>query len=256
MRTHNIMIVGVGGQGSVLASKLLGRLLTERGYDVGLRGATPLPKPPLSERFMDDPENVLRLEDPNGTYYAMETAPGAEIVSRWQISSEEGLPTEAIHHWNGKAEVASCYVYTNAEGARFAVYAFDAGRIRYSMPLVMPAHIPVTLLLGRDRQIASLYRFLSDGGELPVTCFKHPQLYILASRDQTRLAVMLCNMFPDPVIRPILNLDADYEVIDSTSPDVRGQRSDNRRLRLDTVIPAYHYLCIEIQRQNRPDDSA
>ena len=34
MRTHNIMIVGVGGQGSVLASKLLGRLLTERGYDV------------------------------------------------------------------------------------------------------------------------------------------------------------------------------------------------------------------------------
>lgn len=34
MRTHNIMIVGVGGQGSVLASKLLGRLLTEQGHDV------------------------------------------------------------------------------------------------------------------------------------------------------------------------------------------------------------------------------
>ncbi|MBR1671676.1 MAG: indolepyruvate oxidoreductase subunit beta [Fretibacterium sp.] len=34
MSTKNIMIVGVGGQGSVLASKLLGRLLTGRGYDV------------------------------------------------------------------------------------------------------------------------------------------------------------------------------------------------------------------------------
>ncbi len=34
METRNIMIVGVGGQGSVLASKLLGRLLTEQGYDV------------------------------------------------------------------------------------------------------------------------------------------------------------------------------------------------------------------------------
>ena len=34
MRTQNIMIVGVGGQGSVLASKLLGRLLTSEGYDV------------------------------------------------------------------------------------------------------------------------------------------------------------------------------------------------------------------------------
>ena len=34
MDTKNIMIVGVGGQGSLLASKLLGRLLLTRGYDV------------------------------------------------------------------------------------------------------------------------------------------------------------------------------------------------------------------------------
>ncbi len=34
MKTTNVMIVGVGGQGSLLASKLLGNLLTEEGYDV------------------------------------------------------------------------------------------------------------------------------------------------------------------------------------------------------------------------------
>ena len=34
MKTKNIMIVGVGGQGTLLASKLLGRLLLKRGYDV------------------------------------------------------------------------------------------------------------------------------------------------------------------------------------------------------------------------------
>ena len=34
MQTKNIMIVGVGGQGTLLASKLLGRLLLTRGYDV------------------------------------------------------------------------------------------------------------------------------------------------------------------------------------------------------------------------------
>ena len=33
-KTTSIMIVGVGGQGSLLASKLLGRLLTDEGYDV------------------------------------------------------------------------------------------------------------------------------------------------------------------------------------------------------------------------------
>ena len=34
MQTKNVMIVGVGGQGSLLASKLLGRLLVSQGYDV------------------------------------------------------------------------------------------------------------------------------------------------------------------------------------------------------------------------------
>jgi indolepyruvate ferredoxin oxidoreductase beta subunit len=34
METKNIMIVGVGGQGSLLASKLLGKMLLEEGYDV------------------------------------------------------------------------------------------------------------------------------------------------------------------------------------------------------------------------------
>jgi len=34
METKNVMIVGVGGQGSLLASKLLGRVLLNRGYDI------------------------------------------------------------------------------------------------------------------------------------------------------------------------------------------------------------------------------
>lgn len=34
MNTKNIMIVGVGGQGTLLASKLLGKLLLGKGYDV------------------------------------------------------------------------------------------------------------------------------------------------------------------------------------------------------------------------------
>ena len=34
MKTTSLMIVGVGGQGTLLASKLLGRLLVSEGYDV------------------------------------------------------------------------------------------------------------------------------------------------------------------------------------------------------------------------------
>ena len=34
MTTKNIMIVGVGGQGTLLASRILGSVLLSRGYDV------------------------------------------------------------------------------------------------------------------------------------------------------------------------------------------------------------------------------
>ena len=34
METKNMMIVGVGGQGTLLASKLLGRILLTKGYDI------------------------------------------------------------------------------------------------------------------------------------------------------------------------------------------------------------------------------
>ena len=34
MKTTSIMIVGVGGQGTLLASKLLGNVLLSQGYDV------------------------------------------------------------------------------------------------------------------------------------------------------------------------------------------------------------------------------
>ena len=34
MQTKNIMIVGVGGQGTLLARKLLGRLLLSKNYDI------------------------------------------------------------------------------------------------------------------------------------------------------------------------------------------------------------------------------
>ena len=36
MSNKNIMIVGVGGQGTLLASRILGTLLTNQGYDVKL----------------------------------------------------------------------------------------------------------------------------------------------------------------------------------------------------------------------------
>ena len=55
--TKNIMIVGVGGQGSLLASKMLGKLLMSQGYDVKVsevHGMSPVSYTHLDYLFVFD----------------------------------------------------------------------------------------------------------------------------------------------------------------------------------------------------------
>ena len=42
METQSVMIVGVGGQGSLLASRILGNVLLAQGYDVKVSVGVPL----------------------------------------------------------------------------------------------------------------------------------------------------------------------------------------------------------------------
>ena len=65
MKTKSVMIVGVGGQGSLLASKLLGRLLMDEGYDVKVFN---LIDPSQSDgynpfRYLRDEKDALKLID-------------------------------------------------------------------------------------------------------------------------------------------------------------------------------------------------
>ena len=84
METKNIMIVGVGGQGSLLASKLLGHLLLTQGYDVKVSEVHG-----MSQRG-GAVEAHLRLS--SGQIYSDLIAPGtADLI----ISVE---PMEALRH--------------------------------------------------------------------------------------------------------------------------------------------------------------
>ena len=62
--TKNIMIVGVGGQGSLLASKLLGRLLVDEGYtSFGITGEIALSIMP--DVFYDLDAPIMRVCSPD-----------------------------------------------------------------------------------------------------------------------------------------------------------------------------------------------
>lgn len=98
MKTTNIMIVGVGGQGSLLASKLLGRLLVEEGYDVKVsevhgmsqRGGSVVTYVRFGERVYSpiictgEADYIVSFEKSEAARWAGCLAPGGQIIVNTQ----------------------------------------------------------------------------------------------------------------------------------------------------------------------------
>ena len=94
MKTVGIMIVGVGGQGSLLASKLLGRLLVDEGYDVKVsevhgmsqRGGSVVTYVRFGERVASpvilegEADYIVSFEKLEAARYAACLAPGGHII--------------------------------------------------------------------------------------------------------------------------------------------------------------------------------
>ena len=97
-RTKNIMIVGVGGQGSLLASKLLGHLLLTEGYDVKVsevhgmsqRGGSVVTYVRFGERFCSpiidkgEADFIVSFEMLEAARYAEYLRPDGRIVTNSQ----------------------------------------------------------------------------------------------------------------------------------------------------------------------------
>lgn len=98
MKTTNIMIVGVGGQGSLLASKLLGKLLVSEGYDVKIsevhgmsqRGGSVVTYVRYGERVASpvieegEADFIVSFEKLEAARYASRLAKGGTIVVNTQ----------------------------------------------------------------------------------------------------------------------------------------------------------------------------
>ncbi len=167
--------------GGMILDVSAARLLSERGEDVGITGfgesfrasVEIFPGPP-GRAAINGAADAVRLT----------VSPEAEILSRGETPEGETVPLS--------------YLYTNAAGRRYLVYACEGYFASQDWFRSYP----------RQRQIERFAAYCEK--RLPAFCPGHPELYLLAKKDGERLAVGLWNAFPDPVYAPRILVDGDW----------------------------------------------
>ena len=118
MKTQNIMIVGVGGQGSLLASKLLGRMLLQKGYDIKVsevhgmsqRGGSVVTYVRFGEKVYSpvidkgEADFIVSFELLEAARWTEYLKPGGKIVVNTQQISPMPVITGAAEYPQGLAE--------------------------------------------------------------------------------------------------------------------------------------------------------
>ncbi len=132
MKTTSVMIVGVGGQGSLLASRLLGTLLTDEGYDVKVsevhgmsqRGGSVVTYVRYGEKVYSpivtegECDYIISFEKLEAARYAGSLRKGGKII----VNTQEIDPMPVI---TGAAEYPADVLET-LKGQGFDVDDFDA----------------------------------------------------------------------------------------------------------------------------------
>ncbi len=152
------------------------RILTARGIDVGLASAEPITGG-FMERF-DGAAHDTDLYD-TSSVYSVGVKDGARVLS-WFVSSQYPVGTR----------FPAAYLYENANGQRFLVYAFDGENQPDSSSLYW-SH-------SRGEQIGDAMEWLC-GEKLPARCDRNPHLYSLCKADATALAVAYINCNCDEI---------------------------------------------------------
>ena len=188
-------------------------LLQEQGIDVGLKSCKPISFSPLEDFGFATPISLSWTT----ALCEIEASDKAKVLSRYVDS--DFLKDE-------RKSTPSAYLYENADGMRFLVYAFRAEAQLVNSGMYMNYH--------RGQQIADAIEWL--GGEaLPVTANGHPYGYIRCNRSENTLATAYFNCTPDGIdklefkfVSPVKNVKIIGAGGEQTSPttvtvnDVRG----------------------------------
>lgn len=159
METKNIMIVGVGGQGSLLASKLLGHLLLQQGYDVKVsevhgmsqRGGSVVTYVRYGDRVASpiidkgEADYIVSFELLEAARWLPFLKPDGQIVTSTQqidpmpvIIGAAEYPTELVEKMRStgvKVDAMDCLALANEAGSSKAVNLVLMGRLSHYFDL-------------------------------------------------------------------------------------------------------------------------
>ncbi len=159
------------------------KILTEKGYDVGLKSITDIDGV-KGEYF---PEFNDEMAVSNCLFKNVECKEGAEVLSTF-------TPNNAV----------ASYRYENGQGQRFFVLALD---MYLSQPTVNYCNNYY-----RQEQLVNAIEWAGNK-KLPVKILKNPDLYIQAAKNENSMSVLLINNFADEIIKPEIQLDRCYNKI-------------------------------------------
>lgn len=195
------------------------QILTERGFDVGLRGTQQAKNGACGMIYAADGIEKSCVWNGEGQYLITALAPTAKVVLYALVDGKK-LPY--------------AYRYENAEGKRFFVLLSH-----------MQSHRPDSGMLRGYRLQAALTEGVEWVAEqkLPAKSPGNPGLYLLTAKGQESLSVALFNCFADEILEPVIELDGVYASVEfvNCSGHLEGER-----VHLDAPLPAYSYAFFRV----------
>lgn len=208
--------------GGIILDCAAARILTEAGVDVGLR-------------------EVLGEESYRFEYFPdYEEQPASTGLRAYKIKVDESAVIKSYfvesnpYLFIRKNETPAAYLYENADGVRFLVFSFDA---YYNGEAMNRSY-------ARSRQISDAVVWLS-GRKLPAYCYGNPDLYVMAKKSETEMAVGLLNCFADEAIEPVIELDEEYSAAEFVG--CSGRLEGDKVILSD--IPPFSFAAVALKKQ-------
>lgn len=195
-------------------------ILQARGVDVGLASCEPMANPG-KERFFDGSPETQIFD--TSRVCRVTIREGARVLSRF-------VPLDEFYE---EIDAPAAYLYENASGQRFLVYAFVGEEQGESSSLFWS--------YARGKQVADAVAWLG-GRSLIARCERQPHLYAVAKEGEGRRAVAYLNLSIDEIADARIRFDAPVKNVRFVG--CTGRIEDEHTLTIDYVKP-YGFFAVE-----------
>lgn len=202
-------------RGGAVLDSAAAEILKTRGVDTGIISRIKA-ELVFGEYFKNDDEFITGFDERG--LYELECDERAEVISVIRPS-----------------ESAGAYRYENEAGERFFVLASDIA--------FAPMNANYANSYCRQKELFEAIEWLC-GRKLPATLKKSPRAYVLASKSENAMSVLVVNSFADDIVKPEIELDEEYTSVRAVGCTASITRD---RVTLDRIEP-FGFAAFEVSR--------